>query len=401
MSGPKGGSYQIVSAAELARRRLRAAESAESETMAQLRSLEARCAASCDAYGLEPLEIGAPPRAARGDAEAIERWVEATRAAMSAAEAALAPAVADARSARVSAALSDLAAVLVADPGPQASSEAAPQRRSEPTSADDDAWREEVRRSVERSLRSLDLDGTADEVAAIEALAEAAVTAPSKVRGRQLAEVLGNDVGRANRAATARRERTDAVRSCLERLGAWEHPATSEARRWILAELGGPLPTAALVARAEAAVAEAASDRDRELVAASVRRSLQSFGYVVEEGFETLVVEDGVAYVRRADWSDHAVAVRLFAGRPRVAFNVVSRTGPVDAVRNTEIEREWCAAVDQIESALVGDGVVLDLADRTPAGEVPVQLVADDRFPFATRSSGRRSSAPKKKELER
>ncbi len=401
MSGPKGGTYQIVSAAELARRRLAAAESAESETLQQLRSQEVRCAAACDAYGLEPLEVGAPPRAARGDAEALERWVEATRVAVTASDVALAEAVADARSARVSEALGGLAAALVVDPIPEGSSEPATERRSEPASVDDDAWRDEVRRSVERSLRSLDLDCTAGEAAAVEALADAAVTAPSKVRGRQLAEVLGNDVGRANRAAVARRERTGAVRSCLERLGAWDHPATSEARRWILAEIDGSLPTADLAARADAAVAEAVGDRDRELVAASVRRSLQSFGYVVEEGFETLVVDDGVAYVRRADWSDHAVAVRLFDGRPRVAFNVVSRTGPIDAVRSTEVEREWCAAVDQIEAALVDDGVVLDLTDRTPAGAVPVQIVADDRFPFAAPASARRSSAPKQKELER
>ena len=360
-------------------------------------------AIACETYVIQvrPLTDAIPP--STSDAAELEAWSGRLGAELDRASSELNAAVSNARAASVLGAfgalterLAGLGQQLQSETAPAATSISADENVGSPSaqsaSHGDAAWRVDVEQSVANALRRLDAEAANSVVVAATELAQHALAATSKGEGRRLADLLGNDVSKANRSVTDRRERQRVIDDCLVRLDAWQHPLVGTTAEWVLAQLGTEVGLTTLVARTDEAIASALAEADREFVAHSLRESLESMGYIVEEGFETLVADGGVAHIRAASWSDHAVRVRVFGDRSRMAFNVVRRGAPTNRARDVEVEREWCRDVDAIEEELREQGVNLDLTTRTDPGEAEVQAVEGDEFPFAADASKARAA---------
>lgn len=198
-------------------------------------------------------------------------------------------------------------------------------------------------------------------------------------------------------AATASRREEQAA-AVLAALAGCDTPVAQGLLRRAKAYLAGEAdfdPELVSKARAELEVIQRRFD---ELRAAEVLAdALVELGYEVGPDFLTDVSAHDGAFAHRADWSDHAVHVRL---QPeRVAIQVVRegdpREGSTQAQRqqDIEVEQEFCPDLDKMLDVADERGVEIQLTSRIEPGEAEVDRVID------TGKGRRNASKPREREM--
>jgi hypothetical protein len=158
-----------------------------------------------------------------------------------------------------------------------------------------------------------------------------------------------------------------------------------QARRLLYGAADDPDPDwPALELAVEAAIAEVVAAAVERYTATALREALAGIGCEVEEDFDTLLVDAGMAHVRRPEWNGLAVRVRR---QPREAgtgaalrLSLIGARGAPGLDEDTE--RGWCGTVDTLLPALRELGVETAVRERSEIGAGHVQLVDPARFPF-------------------
>jgi hypothetical protein len=151
-----------------------------------------------------------------------------------------------------------------------------------------------------------------------------------------------------------------------------------------LATLAAATPTAdgmlppGLEEMLEQAESAAAADATRRCAAEALEQAFAELGYDVGSAFDSVLLDQGFADVRRAEWPGYAVRIRLGTGEPELRVNVVR--GAADARqerRDVEVETEWCAAVPELLTHMASLGVQAQLTSALDPGARAVQVVED------------------------
>jgi hypothetical protein len=276
-----------------------------------------------------------------------------------------------------------------------ASAPAAPDRRSPA---------ETVRRVFER------LDPTVTPAIRIELESRAAnVLTAAPGRATLLADDLRDGVQQANDAVAVRRARLVDLHERLDRHSRHAvqagpgRDALDGARRLLLAAGDDPDPDwPSLTAAVDQAVDRTVAAALRAYAATSVREALQEVGCEVEEDFDVLLVEDGVAHLRRPGWTDLAVRVRQADAESGQSLRF-SLVAPKDTAVSLDAgtETRWCDTVDELLPALSSRGLGADVVERSKAGEGYVQPVERARFPFSADTDENAEPAVRRRAPER
>ncbi len=121
-----------------------------------------------------------------------------------------------------------------------------------------------------------------------------------------------------------------------------------------------------------------------EAQALILEQTLKDLGYQVEEISHTLFVESGTVHFRRSSWDKYMVRMRIDSKTGQANFNVVR------AVKQGENERSvldhltedrWCSEFTTLMAALEARGIHMQVTRLLQAGELPVQLVVEDKLP--------------------
>lgn len=141
-----------------------------------------------------------------------------------------------------------------------------------------------------------------------------------------------------------------------------------------------------------------------EASALVLQQSLQELGYQVEEVSSTLFVEGGVVHFRRQGWDNYMVRMRVDAKTKTTNFNVIRAVEEANNERSVLdhlAEDRWCAEFPALLQALDVRGLHLNVTRRLEAGELPVQLVQQDKLPrFAAEESRERGTKLQSRELK-
>ncbi|MFZ6720024.1 hypothetical protein [Undibacterium sp. Ji49W] len=142
-----------------------------------------------------------------------------------------------------------------------------------------------------------------------------------------------------------------------------------------------------------------------EAQALILEQTLQDLGYQVEEVTHTLFVDGGVVHFRRAGWDKYMVRMRMDARTGQANFNVVR------AVKEGENERSvldhlaedrWCSEFPALLAAMEARGIHMQVTRRLEAGELPVQLVLEDKLPqFSEEEQTQEHSQPRQQTLSK
>ncbi|TVR30628.1 MAG: hypothetical protein EA388_14330 [Nitriliruptor sp.] len=370
MSGPKGGSYRVIDAAELARRERERARSLAHVARDEL--LEGLAAAEEDIRRADlDVVVPAQPGWPGDDAETrayLQYVADAERAVRE-----VRRGIAEARRIRRTQQVRDALGSTDVETAARGAETVLP----EVVSSDGGArrTRDAVQRIVERLRDDVlpadreQVDRSLDRVAA--------ATSDDEVRRWEVE--LRHAVEEANRGAAALDQEVERARQLLADLRAStvEPPLELDAglsaviaRRSHLSE--------ALVAAVREAVTAATAAADASFVTAAVTDSLQEMGYELGPAFDSALVEDGVAHFRRRDprWSDHGIRVRLDGEQGGLLFHVV-RASDVEALptQDVELEEEWCADLPVLVDGLSRQGVDLRISSRAAPGELAVAPV--------------------------
>jgi hypothetical protein len=115
-----------------------------------------------------------------------------------------------------------------------------------------------------------------------------------------------------------------------------------------------------------------------------LEQTLKDLGYQVEEVAHTLFVDGGIVHFRRSGWDKYMVRMRMDAKTGQANFNVIR------AVQQGENERSvldhlaedrWCSEFPTLMAALEARGINMQVTRLLQAGELPVQLVVEDKLP--------------------
>ncbi|MFZ6741657.1 hypothetical protein ACO0LC_00345 [Undibacterium sp. JH2W] len=121
-----------------------------------------------------------------------------------------------------------------------------------------------------------------------------------------------------------------------------------------------------------------------EAQALILKQTLKDLGYQVEEISHTLFVAGGIVHFRRNSWDKYMVRMRIDAKTGQANFNVIR------AVQQGENERSvldhlaedrWCSEFPALMAALEAHGIHMQVTRLLQAGELPVQLVVEDKLP--------------------
>ncbi|HZD69857.1 MAG TPA: hypothetical protein VFA45_13400 [Actinomycetes bacterium] len=410
MSGPKGGSYRIVSPEELRRRALAAARDRFDAAERALEGLRVEVASARKRHGRaisELTDLGKAP-GAKASPEAVGAFAAQVEAVVREGRQRLRRQVAEARSQGV------IASLAMASGPPVRSERQRPARsapRSAPQAATTVAGRapgaatsgattggttSAIQEDVARQLGRLDAEASEADEAELKDLASATIAAASPQRARQLLDVLRQRVLDVNRRCDAARDRLKRLEELERLLDGLDGAPVVAARAALSGAWRDRKVDVEVVARqVETAARAAVSERDCRFVASASAACLRELGYEVQDGFETLIAHDGMAHLRRPDWPDHAVRLWLTPGTRKLRMHVVRRAdGGSVAEADVAVEREWCASVDRWLAAMRDRGVAMEIQERTPPGALTVPAVSGRQFPFE-------SQAPRPRPRER
>jgi hypothetical protein len=235
-----------------------------------------------------------------------------------------------------------------------------------------------VRDDITRVAGRLSADATAQEREDVAKAAERVLTARSRIDARNRLADMRARVDQANREAAGRLAQAAEAAQLLQPL-AHADASAQPLRADLLKVVTGDAPlTEGLRERARTAAADVQRASDRRYVRNSVTEALAELGYVVDEGFQTAVVKDGVLQVTRNEWNAHGVRMALDEEKQELR-TIVVRTqadGGWDAARvDTERESQWCGIQEQLKAKLAARNVRYELLAVTAPGARPVPVV--------------------------
>lgn len=133
---------------------------------------------------------------------------------------------------------------------------------------------------------------------------------------------------------------------------------------------------AELLAAVSRAAASARSELDRHFVLDAVSDVLSKLGYQVGESFGTAVAEGG-AVLDLTSSPQHGVQVREHAGQ--LLFNVVRFRDPRDSSADKRAEELFCQDFSALRAQLDSRGVALNMTRADPPGATTTQLISRSR----------------------
>lgn len=388
MSGPKGGSYQVETAAQREARMLRDAKADYARARCDCDTAEAILSAARTVCG-EELKFATPPGVpAHADSAAYVRASADLRAAATAATElagqARERAAAGIHADRITRMVEHLAAAPTPSRQPARKAgttpaSAVPESNPE-TDIDQDAVRQRVGRRL-KVLASLDHDA-----ARVAGLIDDIETAGSQSRIELILSELNYVIADARQAA-ARVEQIRASRGALAALQARiadvRNAVADDLRRridaLIAAETDAVPPD--LAGMVDAVISAADAETDRLLVVHAMATALEQLGYHVGPEFSTdLSGAQGIAYAR-SGLSGYGVKVRLEADSARFTAQAVKSDSMLtSADEDTTAEREFCTAFNRMIELASHDGVELHADIRAEPGTYAVQQVADSKL---------------------
>ncbi|HEV2070003.1 MAG TPA: hypothetical protein VGR26_09430 [Acidimicrobiales bacterium] len=367
MSGPKVGHYEVVSAEELARRRLAAAQDRYNRATAEVATLRARVKAAQSTYG--DLAVSLPPveRVRSDQAEDWEAAAHQLEIAVSQCQSAAEQSISKARVRYFAAVASTVTAYLADAPAP---------RRSEITATETTAADQSRHEDIARVLGRLPGEAPASVVERCTELAQQCRTAQRPDQRERLLAALRlsvqHETDRA-RLVGANRARLRELYAQLDGLRGQD----VEAARGMLkgVALDAPLPND-LTARVAAARDAAQAALDREFVLAAAADALMELGYSVGEDFVTAVPNSG-ALVDLPHSARHGVVIR--ERNHQLLFNVARYDdgGIRDVIEDTDAETSFCQDFAALRATLGEQGVALEMLRADAPGGTPVQVVRD------------------------
>lgn len=376
MSGPKTLGYTVVETeVERRAREQRRLEEIRRQLSVQRQQLVERAAVAQAAYGIS---IDVPEVAVRGSGSTVEqdrysRELAATREKLSAVEHALGERVQATRREAVLARLAGTGASETEVVLSASSALAAQRARAE--SEADAAQRVKLVETVARVTGRLDPGAPKETVDRIERAAAAVLSEEGFSVAQRGVDALRLEVQQANDVAERADQRRHELEQLRGRLVELPGPRTDEMLRALDAlERTDAGITTALTAAVEQACSAEKLESERRRVTEALKSSLADLGYDVGNEFERLLGDDGVADARQPRWRGYALRVRSGAESSDVRFNIVREeaAGPLQRVRDKEIEESWCSDFERLVALLEGHGIEPEILRRTPAGTLPV-----------------------------
>lgn len=385
MSGPKGGSYEVVeTAAQREARMLRAAKADYARAQSEWEAAETILSAARAVCG-EELKF-APPAAVSANADsaaytraAAERQAAAV-AALELAHEARERSAAGAHAARIA----RMVEGLTAQPKPAGKARATHVSTAPETAPASDIDRDRVKQRVGRRLT--ELAGLDHDTARVSGLLDDIAGAGSQSRIDLILSELDYVIADARKAAGhAQRIRTSrAELAALQVRIADIRSATADNLRRRIAELiaeGLDTVPPDLARMVDALVQEADAEADRLHVVRAMATALAQLGYNIGPEFSTdLSGAQGTAYARSGS-SGYGVKVRMEADSTRFTAQAVKSDAVLTSVEeDTTAEREFCAAFNQMIELASQDGVELHADIRAEPGTYSVQQVTDSKL---------------------
>lgn len=121
-----------------------------------------------------------------------------------------------------------------------------------------------------------------------------------------------------------------------------------------------------------------------EAQALILEQTLKDLGYQVEEVTHTLFVDGGVVHFRRSGWDKYMVRMRIDSKSGQANFNVIRAVAEGENERSVLdhlAEDRWCSEFPTLMAALEARGIHMQVTRLLQAGELPVQLVLQDKLP--------------------
>jgi len=232
-------------------------------------------------------------------------------------------------------------------------------------------------------------------------LAQSIAQSSEPARTEALIAALNVEVEEAHQSVNALAREAEHAQVLIKTLDGLEGEQVSNLRAVLNRILAGELPLPSSLPSKVTEVANSAKrDADRKYAGAVLAGALTELGYDVQQGFETLLVEDGVAVCERPTRDGYAIRMRLADDRPLMDFEVVrlaaagTRASHEQAVRDVEVEHEFCKDYDVLLKSAAKAGVGIRTVRRLAPGERPVPVLErSDRR--ARGSAGRARPAAK------
>lgn len=392
MSGPKGGSYEVVdTAAQRRARELQQAREEEVRAVSTWRATAARVAASRKAHGQVIDAMPSPPPSAAADAAAVRARAAALTSGARQVRERLDQQVKTAAASALHRHLEDtgLLTTIALTPAPVASAPAA--RNAAPvTAAVPPAKDADVAARVRRQLEHLPPDADPGDVDRAVNLAAQVDQATSQWRAELLLDALEKAVDRAvARTAEAQRvaDREHAVAAeltvLLNRLAGVDGATATELRATIIRASKDRLQEVpfGLVDAVSSVLQLARAEADQRLVARLMRDGLAELGYRLGPEFDAELHTSGVAFAG-APGSAYGVKIRLEQGTARFSAQVVK---PDDRARSHQedetAEQTFCTDFTALVDYTRAHGLHTDVNIRVAAGAVDVQQVPATHIP--------------------
>ena len=358
MSGPKCGAYRVVSAEELARRRLAAATDRYERSAASLAALDVDLGAAISTYG--PLSVSIP-RASRplgNEASDWERAADELERGLESSRHHFEEAVAAARVRQFAAMAASITSSL-----PR---EAAHLRRAKTAAPDEE--------EIARVLGRMPLEATEHGTTRCEALAkhwrEATVEQQRDQILIAIRLVVQDEQDRAHLIASNRRK----VESLYRELDGLVGPPVEVVRGLLKGlDLAQPLP-GDLERRAQEARDLAQAGQDRAYVLAAAAQALADLGYSLGPDFITAVPDKG-GLIDLPHSGRHGLMVR--ERNHQLLMNVVryDESGEREPADDAHSEELFCQDFSMLRARLRDQGVRLDMLRAEPPGSRPVQVL--------------------------
>lgn len=399
MSSITASSYRVETAEEISLRERRVAQARYAAMAAELELLRREATMSRKVFGHRVAEVPAVPRAA-GSATAAElnRLADEAAALLRRSRAELGDARGAAARQQVGALLGDARSRprrAVRDDAAEAGQHAT-RLQEEARAADRTAQHgaERHRRLAEQAAGELArLPGDAD--GALRDRCTRTVTAivaePGESRARLLLADLRDRVDADVERAAAVSRVAGELGQLAGRLAGLRTADALALQRRIADLLRDPairLP-AGLTAEVDAAVAAADRPRHRRAAAAALRLSLADLDYTVDEGFETVLVDNGVAYARIPGDDGHAVKLLLDSGTDAFRTVVVRSDERSRPAEDTAAERRFCRDYRLLLDRARRYGLAAATVGLVEPGTHPLAVVAEDDLPARAAAASR------------
>lgn len=125
--------------------------------------------------------------------------------------------------------------------------------------------------------------------------------------------------------------------------------------------------------------AQALKNADQEYASKQIEEALIELGYDVTSDFQTLSSESNQYYFQKPKWQNYYVKLDMKQHKNELNFNVVkldtSNQSQDNAIRDKEIESEWCSEFGEVLDALKEKGISTQVSRQLPAGALPVATV--------------------------